>query len=170
MMPSTKTSGDTPLGVFASLPQEIRDVIYGFAIGDGHIALIRTSQAMYANTAQSLKKNAVYRAHIERYRLLPSFNCTQYCPRSSETLSSVQNLDLRITIAGKRARDEKYGDPAYITGFMQQLVQGVVGAMKSPVYCKLNLQLLQSEKTGIGILLVLKKLQAFKQVKVEVST
>ena len=164
------TSGNTPLRVFAHLPQEIRDVIYGLVLADGHIALIRTSQAMYANTAQSLRKNGIYRAHIEHYRLVPGFNCTLYRPLSSETLSSVQNLDLRITIAGKRARDEKYGDPAYTMGFMIQMVQEMVDAMKNPIYCRFNLQLLHSEKMSIMILLVLETLQVFKQVKVEVST
>ena len=168
-MPSTKKSGDTPLGVFANFPQEIRDAIYGLVLGDGHIALIRTSQAMYANTAQSLKKNGVYRAHIEQYRLLSSFNGTQYRPLSSEILSTVQNLDLRIMIAGEWVPDKDYDDPACTTSLTYRIVQGMVNAMKSPVYCKLSLQISRPENMDFGTLLVITHLRVFKQVKVEVS-
>ena len=169
-MPSTSTSGYTPFGVFAKFPQEVRDLIYGLVLADGQNALIRTSKAMYANTAQSLSKHGVYCAHIEHYRHLPRNICTHCRPLAWKILSAVQNFHLHLTIGGKSLWDKKHHDPAYATNLLTIFMRDIVNAMKNPVYCKLSLEMMHPDRLGTPILRMISALKVFKEVKVEVST
>ena len=81
----------TPLGVFAQLPQEVREMIYAPVFADGSVALTRASKAFRESTKRCLYQHGVYRVHVDPTTILGGNNLipNDYIPKA-------QNLHIRV--------------------------------------------------------------------------
>ena len=55
----------SPLGDFAQIPQEVRELIFAPVFAHGSVALTRASKALHESTKRSLYRYGVYRIHIK---------------------------------------------------------------------------------------------------------
>ena len=99
----------SPLGAFAQLPQEVREIIYAVTCADGSVALTRASKAFHESTKRSLYQHGVYRINIEPtmirwgwgyagselHRLEVRSDIQKIIP--DEFIANVQNLQIRVT-------------------------------------------------------------------------
>ena len=165
----------SPLGVFAKVPQEIRDIIYSFVFTAGYTALARTSKAMNMNTLASLRKYGIYRVHIEYHQQFRTFEFREL-PRSiafqkplpRNFLYDAQNLDLRITHRMDLGQPKESFDPSYEKGNLAHLVRNAVFMMKSNVHCRVSLENSWFDFKG-EVLQSVAWLRVFRKVNVEVS-
>lgn len=96
-----------PLGDFAQLPQEVRELIYAPVFAGGSVALTRASKALHESTKRSLYRYGVYRIHIKSKIIIWDngwfdegweFGSEAQGIVPYDLIAKVQNVEIRTTV------------------------------------------------------------------------
>jgi hypothetical protein len=129
-------SEPTPLGLFARIPQEIRDMIYEPLISEGHIAITRASKALHQNTKLALHQHGVFRIFIvhdygrkyDAFALFPQLQIVHD--------SDIRNLRLSFR---KSRHEERVSGVEWKEETLVETIHGLMAAITDPRSCVLNL-------------------------------
>ena len=97
----------SPLGDFAQLPQEVRELIFAPVFAHGSVALTRASKALHESTKRSLYRYGVYRIHIKSkittwnngwFEEGWEFESEAQGIVPYDLIAKVQNLEIRTTV------------------------------------------------------------------------
>ena len=88
------------LGALSRLPRELRDMVYGHAINDGTMAILRVSQQTHLEASPLVFEKGVYRILIA----CPIFE-TNFQPDNS-IASKIQNVHVRVNARGRVPKND----------------------------------------------------------------
>ena len=136
--------GPTPLGLFAKLPQEIRDIIYEPLLSAGHTSITRASKALCQDTKAALSQYGIFRVQIAHDDQLAHdgrnliFRFALHPRLRNAHLNDVRNIDLSF-------KPSRLGEPFpgadWSEGKLTDLVHGLVSAIGDPRRCNFRLDM-----------------------------
>ena len=155
-------SGPTPLGLFAKLPQEIRDMIYEPVLSAGHTSITRTSKALHKNTKLALDQHGILRVRI-----------VHYCANTFALYPQIQIghfPDIRnLNVSFRRTRyGEQASGPEWKKEILAHIVLGLMFSIRDPTRCILKLDMSASGFIDQQHITAFSSLRAFKKVNVVV--
>ena len=88
------------LGALSRLPRELRDMVYGHAINDGTMAILRLSQQTHLEASPLVFENGVYRLLIA----CPNFDTNLQADNS--IAGKIRNVHVRVNARGRIRKNE----------------------------------------------------------------